>query len=176
MVIQTVAPGTSDAPRARGCTAPGRCSASLRPPHARTIVRRLAFRRRGQIIAPCGRRDLLPSVELPRGLKALALRDLHRRLPSDVAPTHPGGPYRPRAASGRMMASRPSVTALLSQETVIVCVSLGTRPSDIAVQVAERRGGHELQIERFRHTFPALVVHDDIAGFQFAAAGEVQTE
>ena len=42
---------------------------------------------RGQIVAPCGGRNLLPIDELPRGLEALALGGVHRWLPPERAPT-----------------------------------------------------------------------------------------
>ena len=42
------------------------------------------FGGRGQIVAPRGWRDLLPIDELPLGLEALALGDVHRRLPANV--------------------------------------------------------------------------------------------
>ena len=41
---------------------------------------------RGQIVTPREERNLLPIDELPRGLEALALGGVHRRLPPDVHP------------------------------------------------------------------------------------------
>ena len=55
-------------------------------------------RGRDQIVAPRGGRVVLPSIDkLPRGLEALALGGVHRRLPPDVHPR----PKRTIQAAGR---------------------------------------------------------------------------
>ena len=51
-----------------------------------TIARRRSFGRSGQIIAPSGRRDLLPLDKLPFDLETLALGGVHGRLPPDMHP------------------------------------------------------------------------------------------
>ena len=78
-----------------------------------------AFRGRYQIIAPRGRRDPLPIAELLLGFEVLALGGVHRRVPADI---HQGTLGTVQAADRKRQGnvSRPNVTALISQETVIV--------------------------------------------------------
>ena len=59
----------------------GICNDRMRDDRAEAV-----FRRSGQIIAPCGRRDLLPINELPFDLKTLALGGVHVWLPPDMHP------------------------------------------------------------------------------------------
>ena len=150
--------------RARECATAGRCSGCLRPTHARQS--RVGGVQRVQSDRSATRKARSP---VHRRVATWSRDAGGRRCSPDgcqrMCTTAPGGPYRPRAASGRVMASRPSVRALVSQETVIVSVSIGTRFPGVAIQVADRRGGQELQVEHFSQTVPALVVHHHVAGF-----------